>query len=389
MHQKCNTKSVIFKKMSYINPFPILDYYSPDYFCNREKELETLLNAYKNNRNVTLISIRRLGKTGLIKHLFHHIKQNKFKTPRLLYFDILLTENISDFIREFGNKLIEIESKNANWFKKISKLISGINATISIDEKTGVPSLQFAYKTPQESEQSLSKIFAYLTEQKQEYLIAIDEFQQIVNYPEKNVEAILRTHIQHQHKDRYIFSGSSKHILISMFNDYGRPFYASSEMLNLNRLDIDEYSNFIVNLFAKAKKKIEFKLVKEIVEYLDVHTFYVQYFFNKLYDINEKNINEEHIDLIKNTILKEKEYVYLNYKNILTSLQFNLLKAIAKEKILEKPNSSVFLRKYNFTQASSVNKALKYLLQKEMIYYENNVYKVYDVFLSKWLETLN
>jgi hypothetical protein len=35
-----------------------------------------------------------------------------------------------------------------------------------------------------------------------EYIIAFDEFQQIMNYPEKNVEAILRTHhIQHQHKE--------------------------------------------------------------------------------------------------------------------------------------------------------------------------------------------
>ena len=374
--------------MSYTNPFPILDYYSPDYFCNREKELEILSSAYKNNRNITLTSIRRLGKTGLIKHLFYHIEQNKTKNIKLIYLDILLTENLSDFVKEFGNKLIEIESKNANWLKKMTKLISGINADISIDEKTGVPNLQFAYKTPKESEQSINKIFAYLAEQKQEYLIAIDEFQQIVNYPEKNVEAVLRTHIQHQHKDKYIFSGSSKHILISMFNDYGRPFYASSEMLNLNRLDIIEYAKFIVNLFTKGKKNIEPNLVKEIIEYLDIHTFYVQYFFNKLYDLAVKNITKEHSDSVINNILKEKEYVYLNYRNILTSLQFNLLKAIAKEKTLEKPNSSYFIKKYAFSQASSVNKALKYLLEKEMIYYENNVYKVYDVFLSKWLETL-
>ncbi|MCD6113467.1 MAG: hypothetical protein J7J86_09435 [Bacteroidales bacterium] len=99
-----------------------------------------------------------------------------------------------------------------------------------------------------------------------------------------------------------------------------------------------------------------------------------------------KKINSDITDIIIAEILKEKEYVYFNYRNILTPLQFNLLKAIAKERTLEKPNSSTFIKKYNFTQASSINKALKYLLNKEMIYYEDNVYKVYDVFLSKWLE---
>lgn len=371
------------KAKKYINPFPVLDYYSPKCFCNRNKELNILLKAYKNNRNILLTSIRRLGKTALIKHLFYHIKQDKTQKIKLLYFDILKTQNMSDFVKEFGNKLIEIEAKNSNWFKKLAKLISGINANVSINEDTGIPNLQFAYKTPSESEHSINTIFKYLSEQKEEYLIAIDEFQQIINYPEKNIEAVLRTHIHSQHKDRYIFSGSSKHILTSMFNDYGRPFYLSSEMLNLNRLDINEYSEFIVDKFKQNGKDIDFKVVKNIVEYLDTHTFYVQYFFNKLYDTE---INSDMTDIIIAKILKEKEYVYFNYRNILTPLQFNLLKAIAKERTLEKPNSSTFIKKYNFTQASSINKALKYLLNKEMIYYENNVYKVYDVFLSKWLE---
>jgi len=370
----------------YINPFPVLDYYSPEYFCNRSRELNILLKAYKNNRNIVLTSIRRLGKTALIKHLFYHLKQDKTQNIKLLYFDILKTQNMSEFVKEFGNKLIEIESKNSNWLKKLTKLISGINASISINEETGIPNLQFAYKTPSESEHSINTIFKYLSEQKDEYLIAIDEFQQITNYPEKNIEAILRTHIHSQHKDKYIFSGSSKHILISMFNDYGRPFYSSSEVLNLTRLNIDEYSLFIVDKFKQKGKDIDFELVKNIVEYFDIHTFYVQYFFNKLYDTKIEKINSNVTDAIITEILKEKEYIYFNYRNILTSLQFNLLKAIAKERTLEKPNSSVFIKKYNFTQASSVNKALKYLLDKEMIYYEDNVYKVYDVFLSKWLE---
>ena len=372
--------------MKYINPFPILDYISPEYFCNRTKELKHLLSAYKNNRNLTLTSIRRLGKTSLIKHLYYHIQKDKTEDVVLLYFDILKTQNLSDFVKEFSNKLLEIESKNENWLQKLSNLISGIKANIAIDERNGTPSLQIAYATPEESEVSVEKIFEYLANQKEEYLIAIDEFQQIVNYPEKNVEAILRTHIQHQHKDKFIFSGSSKHILISMFNDYGRPFYQSSDMLNLERLDIIEYSEFIKEKFDKANIKIDLVLIKELVEELDVHTFYVQYFFNKLFDRGIEKIDREVAYELMENILQEKEYVYLNYRTILTSMQFNLLKAIAKEKVLEKPNASSFIKKYNFSQASSVNKTLKSLLEKEMIYHEDNKYKVYDVFLSKWLE---
>ncbi len=85
-------------------------------------------------------------------------------------------------------------------------------------------------------------------------------------------------------------------------------------------------------------------------------------------------------------ILKEKEYIYLGYRNILTKFQYKLIRAIAKEGDVKKPNSGEFMSKYSFYQQSSINKALKSLIDKEMIYHEDGKYKVYDLFLSKWLE---
>ena len=371
--------------MKYVNPFPILDYVEPEYFCNRVEETSKLLSAYKNGRNITLTSIRRLGKTALIKHFFNTIKNEDI---RILYIDILKTQNLSEFVKAFSNKILDDERDNANWFSKLSKLISGIKARISFDEITGAPSIEFGHNSDTDTEKSLESIFNYLANEKEEYLIAFDEFQQITNYPEKNVEAILRTTIQNQHKDKFIFSGSSKHILISMFNDHARPFYQSTEILNLEKLEVEEYSNFIENLFGKFSKTIHKEIIDYYVNYFDMHTFYIQYFFNKLFDKSDAVISEIDANKVFDEILKEKEFVYLNYRNILTKLQFKLLEAIAKEDGLSSPNASYFLRKYNFSQASSVNKTLKALLNKEMIYRENNYYKVYDVFFSKWLKQL-
>ena len=52
------------------NPFLISGYYSPEFFCDREQETGTILDALHNGRNVTLIAPRRMGKTGLIKNVF-------------------------------------------------------------------------------------------------------------------------------------------------------------------------------------------------------------------------------------------------------------------------------------------------------------------------------
>ena len=379
----CNAKCVI---MEINNPFPILDYYSPAYFCDRQKELQTLIKAFKSNRNITLLSIRRMGKTGLIKHLFYHFRSENKKNIRLLYIDLLKTQSLSEFVKAFSNKILQDEQQNENWFKKLSGMLSGLRASVTINDKDGTPALEFGYKTAEENERSLESIFQYLAKQKEKYLIAFDEFQQITSYPETNVEAVLRTHIQHQHKDSFIFSGSGKHVLISMFNDYGRPFYQSSEMVYLERLDVDEYAEFIQEKLKSGNKKMSLSLIKETIKQLDVHTFYVQYFFNKLYERRGTHIKQDDVEELMDNILQEKEYVFFNYRNILTSMQFNLLKAIAKEGKVSSPNSSDFIKRYEFTQASSVNAALKSLSDKEMIYKEYGNYKVYDVFLSKWLE---
>jgi AAA+ ATPase superfamily predicted ATPase len=49
-----------------INPFIIKGYVSKEYFCDREKELDLLYRNVRNGVNTTLISPRKMGKSGLI-----------------------------------------------------------------------------------------------------------------------------------------------------------------------------------------------------------------------------------------------------------------------------------------------------------------------------------
>lgn len=72
------------------NPFLITGYQGPDYFCDREKETASLMSALKNGRNITLISPRRMGKTGLIKNVFYYI-QKENKSAACFYLDIFST----------------------------------------------------------------------------------------------------------------------------------------------------------------------------------------------------------------------------------------------------------------------------------------------------------
>ena len=60
-----------------MNPFTLKDYAGPEYFCNRINETKRLINAVENQRNFTLSSIRKMGKTGLIHHVFNQLDKTK------------------------------------------------------------------------------------------------------------------------------------------------------------------------------------------------------------------------------------------------------------------------------------------------------------------------
>ncbi len=369
------------------NPFLVTGYHSPAYFCDREAETKKITNALVNGRSLTLASVRKIGKTGLIRNVFYHLQ--KKRNWRVLYIDIMPTENLNDFIRTFTTAVVEQERQQSkNYLKKIAALLSGIRAKLSFDPVTGAPEVEIDYKTRTEAEKSLSQIFAYLSAQGVNYAVAIDEFQQIVHYPEKNMEALLRSHIQQLNNVRFIYSGSNKHLLLSMFSDYGRPFYQSADFLYLNKIDTEIYCKFISEKFKEARKFITLKQVTEVVEYYQTHTFYVQYFFNRLFEHSEKQVSPESIERIHRLVLDERDYIYYGYRSLLTPFQFQLLKAIAHEGGVSQPNASGFIFKYHLKQNSSVNRALSALIGKEMIYEENGIYYVYDVFFSKWLAKL-
>lgn len=372
--------------MTVKNPFLVSGYVAPAYFCDREADTEQIISALSNNRHLTLVSIRRLGKTGLIKHVFHRLKDSKY---RLLYLDILSTTSLQDLVRQLGNAIIADESKHStDYLKRIGKLLAGLKARLVFDPVTNAPAIEVAYSNHTEAEMSLSAIFQYLSGQKTKYIIAIDEFQQITAYPEKNVEAVLRSHIQHLTNVSFLYSGSNKHLLASMFSDHGRPFYQSSDFLYLKRIHPELYAEFICEKFADSKRKINYEAVLEVLAYYDTYTLYVQSYFNRLYATGEKNITTSLIEEIKEVVLNEREYIFYNYRSLLTESQFEILKAIAKEGAVAQPTSKDFMQRHGFVQSSSILRALKALVDKEMVYEEEGAYKVYDVFLSKWLERL-
>ena len=369
------------------NPFIYQGYESPKYFCDREVETKTLLSHLKNGRNVTLISPRRIGKTGLIKNTFYHLKEQE-KDATCLYIDIFATKNLHDFVELLGVMVInEIVRKNASFIEKTISFFSALRPVLSMDPLTGEPSVSITVE-PSKEDITIQSIFNYLNDSEQEVYIAIDEFQQIAEYPEKGTEALLRSYIQFAQHVHFIFSGSKFHLMAEIFGSPKHPFYQSTEMMGLKPLDSDVYYDFCLQFFKEKGGNIE----KDIFEYLynmfEGHTWYIQCIMNRLYEANTNVESIEQVNAAILSILVGREPQFESLSQFFTDNQFSLLKAIAKEGIVAQPTAGRFIKSHNLSGASSTKAALKVLENKELVYRKPEGYIIYDRFMDLWLKRL-
>ena len=72
------------------NPFVVYGYKGAEYFCDRQKETEKMISTLHNERNITLVAPRRMGKTGLIHHVFHQMEE-QYEGVKCFYLDIFAT----------------------------------------------------------------------------------------------------------------------------------------------------------------------------------------------------------------------------------------------------------------------------------------------------------
>ena len=368
------------------NPFIINGYISPAYFCDRKAESEILIRQMTNGNNIALISTRRMGKTGLIRHCFQSKEIQKIYYT--FFVDIYATKSLREFVFALSKEIIEsLKSSGKKAIQTFWESMKSLQASLTFDFN-GNPSFNLGLGDIQSPDATLDEIFHYLEQANKPCIVAIDEFQQIMEYPEKGVEGLLRSYIQFTPNVHFIFSGSKKHLMESIFFSIKRPFYQSTQKLFLAPIPYTPYREFAKKLFDERKKTLQENIFHEIYQSVKGHTWYMQYLLNRLYSLPQQTPTIELLHTLIQEIIQEEEYTYQTYFQFLTSNQIQLLKAIAKEEIVNEINSATFIKKYDLKGASSINVALKSLINKEFVLKEQQGYIVYDRFLAIWLKGL-
>lgn len=368
------------------NPFVIGNYAGEHYFCDRVSESNELINNILNGRNTVLVSHRRIGKTGLISHCFEQPEISK--NYNVFFVDILATSSLQEFVLALGKEIIQtLKPKSKKFFDYFKNIFVSLRGGFKIDAQTGEPSFEIGLGDIESPETTLDEIFKYLGNADKPCVVAIDEFQQIGYYPEKNVEALLRTKIQHCPNCNFIFAGSEADMLINMFNSQDKPFYKSATFMEIGKIDLEKYKEFVIRLFAENKKNISERFVEKAYSSVDGVTLYIQFIMNELYQIIPVNgsVTDELYDKALNILLDKQSFVYTNILSDMPLRQKEVLFAMAKEKSSAEVMSSKFIDTYNLKSSSSVQASLKGLLTKKIVAKENGNYVISDRLFKLWL----
>ena len=368
------------------NPFIISGYVSPEYFCDREKETLELTNSLLHGRNSVLVSPRRMGKTGLIEHCFgqYAVRKNHYT----FFVDIYATSTLKEFVYMLGKQIFDtLKPKGKKFVDQFFTIISSLRAAFKLDPLTGQPIFDMGIGEIKHPQTSLEEIFSYLESAEKRCIVAIDEFQQIASYPEKNVEAILRTHIQRCKNTNFVFAGSQRHIMHQIFFSASKPFYQSASMLSLSPIAYPSYNEFVKKFFKRGGKNLSQECVQMIYRLLEGHTWYLQVMFNRLYEQLEvgEEMTSDMVNQMIDSIMASHKTVYQGMLSMLSERQKELLFAIGKEGKAAEITSTAFIQKHGLFSASSVQSSARQLLEKELITREGNVYQIYDRFFGFWI----
>jgi len=174
-----------------MNPFKYGKIVEGEFFYDRVEELKRIKDTLKGGNNLVLYAPRRYGKSSLVHKALNELQAEGFNT---LYLDFLSIYSREVFIKNYSKLIAE---KNSSLIeatvKKFGKLIRGIVPSLSFDN-FGNPSFSFSWIDGAEKLQTLEDVINLpdkLSNKKNKWIIAFDEFQEITKLNGESFEKLL------------------------------------------------------------------------------------------------------------------------------------------------------------------------------------------------------
>ena len=355
-------------------------------FVNRTDEKKRLALNFVHKVNTILISPRRWGKSSLVKEV--GTAMNKaHKQFRFAYIDLFSIRTESEFYEAYAKEVIKCSStKFDEWVNNAKLFLKNVTPKISISADTQHEfELSFDVKDIKKSYETILNLPERIAKEKKiKIIICIDEFQNISSFTDNLAfQKRLRSYWQlHQHVT-YCLYGSKRSLLIQLFEKKNMPFYRFGDTMYLEKIQAKYWQPFILNAFAKTKKKINPEQIDRIINLMQCHPYYIQQLCYLVWIRSGKTVKDDDVNASIEDLVNQNANLFEREAESMSNSKIAIIRAIASDNHSGLSSADI-IQEFKLGSSANVTKTLKALDLDEIIDKRKGEYFLIDPSFELW-----
>ena len=217
--------------------------------CNRTAERRELAAHVRDGVHTWIWARRRIGKTSLIEQVLRDIEPG-IVAARL---DLLIVHDAQELQRRLQGCVERLGARLAprrrsSSTAKLAKAFAAWKPEFSF----GMMGMNLKLAAPGRPGEGIAEMLLALDDAADSYgrrtMLVLDEFQQLATLNggrSRSLEGAIRHAVERSKNTTYVFAGSRKHLLASMFENEDRPLYRLCRKMTLDRIKAKDYRTFL------------------------------------------------------------------------------------------------------------------------------------------------
>ncbi|MFA7423304.1 MAG: ATP-binding protein [Acholeplasmataceae bacterium] len=360
--------------MKPMNPFKFGSVVQEPYFTDRVIEQADIKKVLSSANHLIIISPRRYGKTSLIKKVVSSLERP------LIFLDLQLITDINDFASQILKRVYRVYP-----FERLKGFLKNFRVTPSINLNPLTNEVDVSFLSNSNHTLLLEDVFNLLdklgTAQKKP-IVVLDEFQDIKRL-NPDLDKHLRAIIQHHQNINYVFMGSIESMMRQIFEEKKSPFYHFGQLMPLDKIPYQEFTNFIIQGFQDKTREVE-PLAEIILQITQCHPYYTQQLAYTVWNKWDDNLPVK--ELVNSTVdylvrIHDNDYQRIWQNQNQTDKKILIQIAQGQEQLLSQ-NS---IQQMGFKSTSTLYSGLTRLTQQGYVVKANSNYELDDPFFKSWI----
>jgi hypothetical protein len=372
------------------NPFRFGALALDDAFANREDEVAELTADIRNGQDVVVLAPRRYGKSSLAWRASRELAAGDVLVAQVDLMTAPTKERLAERLAEsiYENVASPLERARERALAPFRGL--RIQPTVTVDPNDG--SFRFGFAIPprrEDTDATLERLLELPAElgaaRGRRVALVLDEFQEIVEL-DRTLPTLLRSVFQRQPEVAHVYLGSRRHVMERIFNDENEPFWRSAKAIELGPIAAARFAAFIAARFEATGRGIEDEAVAWALARTGGHPYATQELCYFLWEETAPGATADLADAeraLAGVLRSEDAHFTLLWENA-SATQRLVLAALAADQP-GRPFTAGYRRAHGLPAATNVQRALRALVERELVTGEGGAYSIVEPFLSEWI----